>query len=170
MSENRRNVFTSKNHLKIHNGELEMTGNLLYRNSQMMALESSIKTGNVKSFKFLVSTPLELFRRLRLDAELIGDMNSLTSSLNLELEPIMGKIQILSALSRIGGLSGNVKLITSKPLTVITPLLVMPSLFNEPRLENREPLKAGLFIYHLKVGGTKIDQVALFAYLHFPDA
>jgi hypothetical protein len=38
------------------------------------------------------------------------------------------------------------------------------------RLENREPLKAGLFIYHLKVGGTKIDQVALFAYLHFPDA
>ena len=113
MSENRRNVFTSKNHLKIHNGELEMTGNLLYRNSQMMALESSIKTGNVKSFKFLVSTPLELFRRLRLDAELIGDMNSLTSSLNLELEPIMGKIQILSALSRIEGLSGNVKLITT---------------------------------------------------------
>jgi hypothetical protein len=27
-------------------------------------------------------------------------MNSLTSSLNLELEPIMGKIQILSALSK----------------------------------------------------------------------
>jgi hypothetical protein len=47
------------------------------------------------------------------DAELIGDMNSLTSSLNLELEPIMGKIQILSALSRIEGLSGNVKLITT---------------------------------------------------------
>jgi hypothetical protein len=40
-------------------------------------------------------------------------MNSLTSSLNLELEPIMGKIQILSALSRIEGLSGNVKLITT---------------------------------------------------------
>jgi hypothetical protein len=60
----------------IHNGKLEMTGNLLYRNRQMMALESSIKTGNAKSFKFLVSTPLELFRRLRLDAELIGDMNS----------------------------------------------------------------------------------------------
>jgi hypothetical protein len=63
--------------------------------------------------RFLVSTPLELFRRLRLDAELIGDMNSLTSSLNLELEPIMGKIQIVSALNRIEGLSGNVKLITT---------------------------------------------------------
>jgi hypothetical protein len=45
--------------------------------------------------KFLVSTPLELFRRLRLDAELIGDMNSLTSSLNLELEPIMGKVKVV---------------------------------------------------------------------------
>jgi hypothetical protein len=52
----------------------------------MMALESSIKTGNAKSFKFLVSTPLELFRRLRLDAELIGDMNSLTSSLIFPLD------------------------------------------------------------------------------------
>jgi hypothetical protein len=59
-----------------------------------------------------------LVNTLRLDAELIGDMNSLTSSLNLELEPIMGKIQIVSALNRIEGLSGNVKL----KLSMIFPL------------------------------------------------